>query len=268
MLLTADIGNSSVSFAFFSEDGLICHRIRLGSDPVRTSDEYASLLQGALTLSPLQRDDVTDAIVSSVVPALTHTVQESLRKLFPSISKVQTVGPGMRTGFSIKTDNPSEVGADIVANTAYAVKVFDCPLVIADFGTMTVLTLVGPGKEMLGNVILPGIGTMFRTMPEYSALLPGLSADETAEESFPLCGTNTPDSIRSGIIRGQAYAVDGYVDAFEKLVKAKLFCISTGGYASIAAPLCRHAFKIDPDLTAKGLFTLFHLPPKVAKSKS
>ena len=266
MLLTTDIGNSSVILTFFSPDAGICRRIRLGSDPARTQDEYAALIHSSLNLSGIDLSAVTGAIVSSVVPSLTYPVTEAIRIVFPGLEKVMLAGPGMRTGFVIKTDNPSEVGTDIVANTAYAVKAFHMPLLIADFGTMTVLTLVSGKCEMLGNVILPGIGTMFRSMSDYSALLPELPAAAENPGKVPLYGTNTPDSIRSGILRGHAFAVDSYIRNFEKDMGEKLCTVATGGYASYVTALCQHSFTVDPDLTAKGLYTLYNMPAKPNKA--
>ena len=83
MLLTVDIGNSSISFGIFSDLDRcrILRTFKTESDMRKTSDEYAVLLKNLFELNGIERADIKDVAVASVVPKLTKTISEAIKKL-------------------------------------------------------------------------------------------------------------------------------------------------------------------------------------------
>ena len=67
------------------------------------------------------------------------------------------VEPGVRTGVSVLIDNPKEVGADRICNTAAAHHLVDGPAIVVDFGTSTNFDVVSERGEFLGGALAPGI---------------------------------------------------------------------------------------------------------------
>ena len=118
MLLAVDIGNSSITVGGFREDAAPLFTLRFAAGEPRSADEYANTLRQVLRMKKIEPEEISDCAIASVVPPLTHTVAQAIGQVCPC--RLLTVGPGIKTGFSIRTDAPSEVGADIIANAAAA----------------------------------------------------------------------------------------------------------------------------------------------------
>ena len=230
MLFAVDIGNTNIHVGFFRGDEML-HSFFLGTDHRRTADEYALLFKSMTEFDGYRAEDFDGAILGSVVPSVTGTVAAAVKKLL--CFSPMTVGPGIKTGFSIRVDNPSELGADLAANTAAAIAIAGSPAFVVDFGTATTLSVVGEDRSYLGCCIMPGIGMSLGAL-EGTELLPGVYAAETV----PLLGTNSADSMRSGVIRGQAMAVDGLIRALaqEKGLAEDTPILVTGGFGKKLIP--------------------------------
>ena len=82
----------------------------------------------------------TSAIIGSVVPAVTPIIQRALEVILKVAPVI--VGPGVKTGFPIKIDDPSELGADLAANAAGAIAKVGFPAIVIDFGTATTISVI------------------------------------------------------------------------------------------------------------------------------
>ena len=78
------------------------------------------------------------------------------RRYYPDIPAL-IVEPGVRTGVSVRTDNPKEVGSDRIMNAVAAVHLYGGPAVIVDFGTSTNFDAVSAKGEFVGGAFAPGI---------------------------------------------------------------------------------------------------------------
>lgn len=65
------------------------------------------------------------------------------------------------------------------------------------------------------------------------------------------------DSIKSGILYGNAGALDGLIDRIEQELLEPCTVVATGGLSSVITPLCRHRILLDEDLLLKGLLLLY-----------
>lgn len=251
MLLTVDIGNSSITVGGFREGAEPVFTLRFSAGEPRSADEYANTLRQVLRMKNIEPAELTDCAVASVVPPLTHAFLQALQLVNPC--RVLTVGAGVKTGFSIRTDAPSEVGADIVANAAAAVGM-GAPVILVDFGTATTVFAVNGKKELIGGVILPGISSSLEGLRRSTAQLPVVALEQP---KTPLA-KNTAGCISTGVLLGHAFAVDGFVREFSALPQMEgATVVATGGLCNLVMPLCKSTMRAEPFLTLKGLRVIY-----------
>jgi type III pantothenate kinase len=248
VLLTADVGNTEIVLGVFDGEELR-HTWRLSTSSERTPDELALLLAGFLEHRGLDlRADVTGTCIASVVPDVTGQFREMSASYLTHEPLV--VGPGMKTGVSVVTDNPREVGADRVVNTLAAFTLYGGPTIVVDFGTGTSFDVVSSAGEFLGGVIAPGLQISAGALFGRTARL--TRVDLQAPRS-PI-GRSTVEAIQSGLIYGTAGEVDGIVERIRAELEAPdATVIATGGLAPVVIPHCRTIDHYDPWLTLHGL---------------
>ncbi len=159
------------------------------------------------------------------------------------------VAPGVRTGIRIRTDNPGEVGADLVANAVAAYDLFGCACVAVDFGTALSFTAVSAGGDLVGVAIAPGLTHALKALSDNTAQLPlvPLAAPPSA------IGRNTVHSIQAGLVLGYVGLVEGLVARMRGELGGGVKVIATGGQALVIPPLTSIFDKVDPWLTLDGL---------------
>ena len=243
MLLAVDIGNSNISLGIFNAEALLM-RAKVSVQTRRSADEYAAVLYSLLRMH---------GILSSVVPGLTGLVEEAVRSVTGAAAV--RVGPGIRTGFRIRIDDPSQLGGDLAADALAALTEYGAPVVIIDAGTVTTSAAVDKERTYLGGCILPGLRAGAALLQETAALLPSIELTGRSEECL---GRTSAGAMRSGLLLGSAMMVDGFLDRYTALPgMAGAKCVATGGSADLATAHCRREIIRDPDLTLKGLRYLF-----------
>ena len=254
VLLAVDIGNTNVTLGVFCEGAArleLVHHWRLATHREQTSDEVAIALRSLFDSTDGPRaSEVTDAIVSCVVPPLLPIWERVCSKLFGSAPLV--VGPGMRTGMPVRYENPREVGADRIVNSVAALELVGPPVIAVDFGTATTFDCVSVSGEYLGGAIFPGIHVAMEALFERTSML------HRVEIARPktVIGRTTTTSIQSGLLFGYA----GMVDAMVERIRAELGparVIATGGLAQRVASETRSIERVEPFLTLEGLRILF-----------
>ena len=253
MLLAVDIGNSNIALGVF-DGGTLRFRAKLAAAVERSADEYAVLMFDLLRINGISRESITGCMMGSVVPQLTGIVEESVR-ILTGRSAMQ-VGPGTRTGFRIRIDDPTQLGADLAADTAAVLADYGAPAIIVDAGTVTTRAAVDAGRTYLGGCILPGLHASAQLMKSATALLPAISL--VGEP--PVIGKNSAEAMRLGLLTGSAMMVDGFIDRFLAMPDmAGANIVATGGSAALVASRCSHPILFDADLTLKGLHRLYQL---------
>lgn len=261
MLFAIDIGNSNIHVGFFNCDKLV-HTFRLGTDKNRTSDEYALLLKSISELSGYKMNEFDGAIIGSVVPSVTSIIQSAVSSML-NISTV-IVGPGVRTGFPIKLDDPSELGADLAANTSGAIVKVGAPAIVIDFGTATTISVIDETKAYIGGSIMPGIQMSLDAL-QNTGLLPGVAVDKTV----PHIGKNTKDCMFAGVLRGQAFAIQGFVNSYREIFfgNANVNIAVSGGFAKTILPYLPEEAKYIPNLTLEGLNAIYKNNKVISRRK-
>ncbi|MBQ8356588.1 MAG: type III pantothenate kinase [Clostridia bacterium] len=259
MILTVMIGNRTISFALF-EEGSEATAARPGTTfgiaahPTRTADEYAALLS-AMLHQKAPEAHIGCAIIASVVPPLTGEICRALHSLDADIVCL-TVGAGLRSGLTIRTDAPADLGADLVAMAAGALALQKPPFLVLNCDAVTTLSAVGVGKDapaFLGCSILPGPALSVDALRSHAAQLPAVALSHPNRA----IGTNTGDSVRAGILLGHAAAIEGLIARFEaEIGTGPLPVIVTGEGAESILPLLGHMVTFDGDLAHRGLYRL------------
>lgn len=264
MLLALDIGNSSISVGVFeltvSNEPELCTSFKI-SNKSYSSDEYTLLIRDFLARSGITAYSSTAesgaqsmidcAVISSVVPELTELLAVSAENLAGSSPLM--IDQGIRTGFGIRIKNPEQLGSDIVSNIAAALHHIKPPFVVLDMGTATTLTIVNTNQEVLGTIIVPGLKVSMTALTDSAALLSAVPLDYYDD----LIGRDTQSSIRSGVINGNVYMIDGFIrNIREKIITPdsgeKLGLIATGGLAKRILPYMRNKFLYRENLTLEG----------------
>lgn len=230
----------------------LAHQWRTSTQAERTADELAVLFAGLLEREDLSfSNQITGVVISSVVPTSTGALRDMVQRYFGFPPVV--VEPGTKTGLSIATDNPREVGADRVVNALAAFSRYGGPCIVVDFGTATTYDVVSEKGEFLGGAIGPGVGTKNASLTRETARLPlvELHAPRTA------IGKNTIEAIQSGLVYGTAAEADGIVERMRKELGGNATVIATGGLAPVIAPHCNFIDEQDPWLTLEGLRLVF-----------
>ncbi len=260
MLLATNVGNENISFAVFDESAAEpVAKFKIAADMRKTADEYSVTVKQLLDFSGIDTAAVDGAIMASVVPQLNDVMRHVILALTGKTPII--VGPGVKTGFAIKIDDPAELGADIVANAGAVVSILkeekcEKAAIILDMGSVTTLFAINKNREVVGGAILPGVGMSLDALHRETAQLPNIEMSGSTRA----IGKNTKESLISGVMFGQAAMIDGLVDRFEKEMKCesgftRLF--ATGENCNPILGNLSHSFEYDPVLTLKGLAQIY-----------
>jgi type III pantothenate kinase len=253
-LLVIDIGNTNVTLGVYGFDGPraeLLHHWRTGSHRDRTSDEVGIVLRALFDQGGLRPSDITDGIVSCVVPPLLPIWERVCEKLFERAPLV--VGPGIRTGMPVRYENPREVGADRIVNSVAAFELFGGPIIAVDFGTATTFDCVSAQGEYLGGAIFPGVQIAMDALFERTALLHRVELVRPKT----VIGKTTTGALQSGLLFGYAGMVDAMVARIRQELGGDARVIATGGLAHRIASESATIERVEPFLTLEGLRILF-----------
>jgi type III pantothenate kinase len=249
-LLVIDVGNTNTVLGVYQGTSLQA-LWRLATSREQTADEYGILIHNLFTLEKLRAADVHGIMISSVVPPLNSVLGEMARKYF----KIEPLflGPGTRTGMAILVETPQEVGADRIADAVAAYEKYGGPCIVVDFGTAITFDAISKKGEYLGGVIMPGIGIAAEALYQRTAKLPHVEIREPDR----VIGTNTVNSIQSGVFYGAVDAVDGMLDRLCAVLGGEVKVVATGGQAPMVAGASKYKPPIDASLTLDGLRIIY-----------
>jgi len=252
MLLAIDIGNTNIALGIFEGETLRA-TWNVATDIDKTADEYTVLLLNLLPMEGLNLSDIDHVSIACVVPPLL-TIFEELSQRYFKISPL-IVGPGVKTGVRICTDNPREVGADRVANAAAAHHLYSGPMILIDFGTATTLDVLSKEGDYLGGAIAPGILIAAEALFERASKLPRV---ELVPPEHAI-GKNTVTTMQSGIIFGYVGLIESLVNRMNHELGQEAYVVATGGLAEIIARQTKVVNTVNMHLTLIGLRLIHEL---------
>lgn len=247
MILAVDIGNSNIVIGVYDEDNL-AGSWRMVTRSEKTSDEYGIFILSLLKHSNIDKNEIKSAIVSSVVPNVMHSFENALRKYF-NIEPI-IVGPGIKTGITISTDNPREVGADRIVGLVAAYHMFGGPLLVIDFGTATTYDVVSDKGEFKYGITSPGIQISADALWQRTAQLPSVEI----KKPDSILAKNTITSIQAGLVYGYIGQVEYIIKKVKEEMKIEnMKVVATGGLGRIISDETSMIDVYDPQLLFKGL---------------
>lgn len=256
MLLAMDVGNTNISIGLFADDRMV-HTWRIATDRRKTDDEFEIIIHHLFDRAGIGLGDVTAVAIGTVVPSLRDVLTQVSRHLFSVEPWVLDSGK-VNTHVALKVDRPEEVGADRIAAGIGAYKRFGGPLIVIDFGTATTFDCMDATGAYLGGAIAPGVEISSEALFARTAKLPRV--DYTAPPR--VIGTNTNDSLRSGIIYGYVGMVEGIIQRMAKeLGQASPTVVGTGGLCPTIAEHTDAIHHVVPTLVLEGLHALYRMDP-------
>ncbi|HZC30001.1 MAG TPA: type III pantothenate kinase, partial [Gaiellaceae bacterium] len=246
------VGNTNVVIGAYRGAQLV-RTWRAATQVDRTEDELAVMIDVLLAREELGIDDIDSMVVGSVVPPITLALTRFADKQIEGRALV--IGPGVKTGVRLRVDNPSEVGADRIANTLAAHHRYGGPAIVVDFGTSTNFDVVSAEGDFLGGSFAPGVEVSAESLFGRASRLFSVPLTPPREA----IGKNTADCLRSGIVLGYVGLVEGLLVRIRAELGGSPRVIATGGLAPTIAPLTAAIERVDEDLTLEGLRLLWEL---------
>ena len=248
MLLTIDVGNTNITFGIFDDKTLIT-TFRMTTKLLRTSDEYGVAILDLLERNQIAGSDVKNVITASVVPDVMHSLNSAMIKYF-GITPI-IVGPGIKTGIRVVTENPKQIGADRIVDAAGAYALYGGPVLVLDFGTATTYDLVDASGAFVAGVTAPGIRISAKALWEDAAKLPKIEIRKPAS----ILAQETISSMQAGLVYGQTEYIVKQMIAESNYENVKV--VATGGLGRIIANETNCIDVYDPNLTLSGLRLIF-----------
>ena len=251
MLLAIDSGNTNIVFAVFDDGGEIKGTWRANSKQERTKDEHAVWLRPLLEMNGISPDDITQAILATVVPNNRFPLVGLCRDYF-GIEPLVIGDAGVDLGIKVLVDRPEQVGADRLVNTVAAHAKYGGPLIIVDFGTATTFDVVDGQGSYMGGVISPGINLSLEALHQAAAKLPLISVEKPEK----VIGRDTVSAMQSGVFWGYVGLIEGIVGRIRMEMGADGKVIATGGLAPLFVKATPCLDLVDADLTLNGLYMI------------
>lgn len=251
MLLAIDVGNTNIVIGCIEKERILFNE-RVSTSHTATDLEYAIQLKTIIEIHNIDKNAIEGAAMSSVVPSVTGVIRRAVKKLLRIDTLV--VGPGVKTGLRILTDNPGQLGSDLVVDAVAGINCYAPPLIIIDMGTATTMSVIDRDGSYLGGLIIPGMKTSLDALVSGAAQLPKIQLAPPRQ----VVGRYTAECMKSGIMNYTASGIDGCIDRIEEELGYGCAVIATGGLAGLVTPLCKREIIYDDDLLLKGLMIIYN----------
>lgn len=246
MNLCIDVGNTSIGVGVFYNDKLI-KKIRLTTGLEHTEDEYFTVIKRRLEDNDIKINKIQHIILSSVVPSVNVPLKNALKRIFNL--DVISIQPGVKTGLMLKTDNPNEIGNDLIADLVGAKEEYGYPILIADLGTASKILLLDNKGVFTSCLIMPGLTLSANSLISKAALLPEVSL----EAPKSILASNTIEAMNAGIVYGHLEMILGLINRYENELGYPCKHIITGGNSVFIKDLVPKDYIYDEDICLKGL---------------
>lgn len=255
MLLALNVNNTNTVIALYPMEGGHAGKLRatwrISTRQAQTADEYGILIRNLLQAEGVESGAISGIAIASVVPPIDWILRQFCERYFNH--RPLFIEPGVKTGLPILTDNPSEVGADRVANCVGAFEQYGGPCIVVDFGTATNFDVISRKGEFLGGAIAPGLNIAAEALFARAARLPRVEIKRPGK----VIGTNTVDNLQIGLFYGHIGLVDGILERMIAELDPGTKCVATGGLARLIAGESKYISEVNDTLTLEGLRIIY-----------
>lgn len=247
MLLAFDVGNTNITIGVFDGDELKGN-FRITTKLPRTSDEFGLLIIDLLRQIDTTAEDISDAIISSVVPNIMYSLTSGIIKYIGHQPIV--VKSGTKTGLKIATTNPKELGADRIVDAVAAVNMYGGPVIVIDYGTATTFDLVSEDATFVAGVTSPGIRTSADALAKDAAKL----SEVEIRKPDTILAKDTVSSVQAALFYGGLGQTEYIIRKMKEesgYTNAKV--VATGGLGKLLSQESDEIDIYNPHLTLYGL---------------
>ena len=251
-ILVIDVGNTNITFGVYEKETLVT-TFRMMAKQSRTSDEYGISLRELLRENSVGTDDIEGTIIASVVPNVMHSLTGAIVRYLGHTPMI--VGPGIKTGIRIVTENPREIGADRIVDAVGAYEKYGGPVLVIDFGTATTYDLMTEDGCFTAGITAPGIRISAKALWEDTARLPEVEIRKPAS----ILAQETITSMQAGLVYGQI----GQTEYIIRQVKEEsgygddMKVVATGGLGRLISEETEAIQIYDSSLTLDGLRMIY-----------
>ena len=251
MLLVIDAGNTNITFGVYDDKKLVT-TFRLTTMLARTSDEFGMSIVQLLEINGITKEEINGTIIASVVPNIMHALMGSVNR-YLNMNPL-CVGPGVKSGIKIITENPREIGADRIVDAVAAYTIYGGPVLVIDFGTATTYDLVTEDGSFAAGITAPGIRISAKALWEDTAKLPEIEI----RKPKTILAQETVTSMQAGLVFGQIGQTEYIINQVKKESGFdKLRVVATGGLGRIIADATDSIEVYDSFLTLEGLRIIY-----------
>lgn len=247
MILVVDVGNTNITFGVYKEQDLLA-TFHITTKTPRTSDEYGVMILDLLERKGVDVAQLEGSIIASVVPDVMHSLTGGIVRY--TNTRPLIVGPGVKTGIRVVTENPRSIGADRMVDAVAAYEKYGGPVLVIDFGTATTYDYVTEKGEFAAGITAPGVRISLEALWKSAAKLPNVEIKKPKS----ILAQETITSMQAGLLYGQI----GQTEYIIRKVKeetgiADMKVVATGGLGRTIADETDSIDIYDSVLTLEGL---------------
>ncbi len=251
MILAIDVGNTNITCGVYDGKKLVT-TFRLMSKQARTSDEYGMIFSDLLHINKVDKKHITGTVIASVVPNVMHALTGAIVRYIGNTPLI--VGPGVKTGIKIVTENPREIGPDRIVDAVAGYELYGGPVLVLDFGTATTYDLVTEDGCFSAGITAPGIRISAKALWEDTAKLPEVEIKKPKS----VLAQETISSMQVGLVYGQIGQTEYIVNQVKKETGYdNLKVVATGGLGRIIADETDVIQIYNSQLTLEGLRIIY-----------
>ena len=251
MILVIDVGNTNMTLGVYEGQSLKA-TFRMMTKTPRTSDEYGVMIMQLLQNSGIGAADLEGSIVASVVPDVMHSLMGALVRY--TKTRPMNVGPGVKTGIRIITEDPRAIGADRIVDAVAAYEKYGGPVLVLDFGTATTYDLITASGEFAAGITAPGIRISSEALWTQAAKLPNFEIRKPKS----ILAQETISSMQAWLVYGQIGQTEYIIRKVKEESRiSKLKVVATGGLGRLIANETKAIDIYDSSLTLEGLRIIY-----------
>lgn len=251
MILVIDVGNTNITYGVYKGKELVA-TFRMTTKQARTSDEYGMSIMELLRINSVEKEDLEGTIIASVVPNVMHSLTGAVTRYLKTPPLI--VGPGVKTGIRVVTENPRQIGADRIVDAVAAYEIYGGPVLVLDFGTATTYDLVSEDGSFVACIIAPGIRISAKALWEGTAKLPEVEIRKPKS----ILAQETVSSMQAGLVYGQIGQTEYIVSQVKKASGYEnLKVVATGGLGRLISEETESIQFYNSTLTLDGLRMIY-----------